>query len=164
MKNFRKTLAHLWADVQACQNSPGYTGSVNYSTGETKSIRIQIIHLKESGINVQQTNEEFMLEEEQSRCTWCDKEYDDPTNLNRHKEVYSWEFLDCGECLSFQEDESLRPTKMCLYSYHLCISSSTVFEFLIVAITIRRITPVFSDPSYSLLVNCRRSTEPIITK
>ena len=39
--------------------------------------------------------------------------------------------------------------------------TNTVIEFLIAAKTIRRITPVLSDPAYSVLVDSIRRTEPI---
>jgi hypothetical protein len=37
----------------------------------------------------------------------------------------------------------------------------TVIEFLIAAKTIRRITPMLSEPVYSVLVDDERRTEPI---
>ena len=39
--------------------------------------------------------------------------------------------------------------------------TTSVIEFLIAAKTIRRITPVLSEPAYSVLVDNRRRTEPI---
>ena len=39
--------------------------------------------------------------------------------------------------------------------------TTSVIEFLIAAKTIRRITPVLSEPVYSVLVDNRRRTEPI---
>ena len=42
--------------------------------------------------------------------------------------------------------------------------TNTVIEFLIAAKTIRRITPVLSDPAYSVLVDSGRRTEPILVE
>ena len=39
--------------------------------------------------------------------------------------------------------------------------TTSVIEFLIAAKTIRRISPVLSEPAYSVLVDNRRRTEPI---
>ena len=39
--------------------------------------------------------------------------------------------------------------------------TTSVIEFLIAAKTIRRITPMLSEPVYSVLVDNKRRTEPI---